>query len=637
LPDTKKQMNKRYLFLLVVLLSCFSSAFSAVYYVAADGNDTNSGSISNPFHSVQKAQSLVTAGDTVYLRGGTYLMSESQIALKTSIWAYVTYLNKSGSIGKRINYWAYPGEKPIFDLKNINPAGYRVHAFQVTGSYIHIKGLEVIGVQVTITGHTQSECFHNEGSNNIYEQLGMHDGQAIGFYLTKGSNNLVLNCDAYRNWDYTSENGAGGNTDGFGFHPSNGGTGNVIRGCRAWFNSDDGYDCINASEAIIFENCWAFYNGYTSAFVSKGDGNGFKVGGHGATPVVASLPNPIPSHTTRFCMSYRNKANGFYANHHVTAGNYWYNNTAYRNATNYNMLSKKVIKSPTTNTDSAIDVPGFNHVLHNNLSFRTNRDTVNLGTCNITNNSFTPLSGVTVDVSDFVSTDEALLIAPRQLNGNLPDNGFLRLKPISDLIDKGMNLGFDFNGIAPDFGAFEYKNTQSISFDTLGTKKPSDSSFQPIALATSGLKVTFTSSNPSVAIISNDYVVMKGIGTSVITASQIGNINFYAAPEVSRTLIVENPVNDIKTIGLNFIGNFQISPNPVKYSSTLLTFNLDKSTNVKIQVLNTQGKVVFQKNFGILESGEIKLDINLVNLRKGIYVVCVETKNELETIKFIRL
>jgi len=439
-------------------------AFSSTFYVATDGKDNNTGSLTEPFLTIQRAQTSVIAGDTVYIRGGNYMMTEAQIALTyNNFWAYVTNLTKSGSAGKRINYWAYPGEKPVFNYSNVKPTGLRVFAFNVTGSYIHLKGLEVIGVQVTILTHTQSECFHNEGSNNIYEQLSMHDGMAIGFYLTRGSNNLVLNCDAYRNWDSVSESGKGGNTDGFGFHPSKGGSGNIIRGCRAWFNSDDGYDCINASEGTRFENCWAFYNGYTSTFASKGDGNGFKVGGYGAAPVVSSLPNPIPNNTVQFCMAYRNKANGFYSNHHVTAANYFYNNTAYRNSTNFNMLSQKIIKSPYTAKDTSVDCPGFNHVLHNNLSFRTNKDTSNLGSCNITFNSFTPGSGVAVDAGDFLSTDEALLVAPRSSDGSLPNNNFLRLNSSSDLINKGMNLGFAFSGSAPDFGAFEYQEPNALT------------------------------------------------------------------------------------------------------------------------------------------------------------------------------
>lgn len=103
--------------------------------------------------------------------------------------------------------------------------------------------------------NTLCECFRNEGgNNNLYENLAMHDGMAIGFYLTKGQNNLVLNCDAYNNYDDFSEGAKGGNVDGF--------------------------DLINASAQVVIDNCWSFYNGYqTATFESAGDGNGFKVGG----------------------------------------------------------------------------------------------------------------------------------------------------------------------------------------------------------------------------------------------------------------------------------------------------------------------------------------------------------------------
>ena len=48
----------------------------------------------------------------------------------------------------------------------------------------------------------------------------------------------------------------------------------VFRSCRAWFNSDDGFDCINSAEVLTIENCWAFYNGYTPDFTPLADGNG---------------------------------------------------------------------------------------------------------------------------------------------------------------------------------------------------------------------------------------------------------------------------------------------------------------------------------------------------------------------------
>lgn len=385
-------------------------------------------------------------------------MQSSQINSYSRIQAFVTLLDKSGAEGKRIYYWAYPNEKPVFDFSEVKPEGYRVHAFEITGSWLHIKGLEVIGVQVpVVNSNTQSICFSNDGgSNNIYEQLSMHDGQAIGFFLTAGSNNLILNCDAYRNYDYTSQAGGGrngGNVDGFGNHPAPGGVNNVFRGCRAWLNSDDGYDCISAFESTTFENCWAFYNGYSAGFISRGDGNGFKAGGYGARAFNA-LPPTIPRNIIRFCLAVMNKANGFYSNHHLEGSN-WYNNTAYGNGINFNMLNRKA----KTEADHLTDGPGYNHVLRNNISFAPRSaggDIANYdgARCNIDHNSFLN-SEMLVTANDFLSLDTTQLTAPRKPDGSLPEIDFMRLKPASKLVDKGVNVGLPFYGKAPDPGCFE--------------------------------------------------------------------------------------------------------------------------------------------------------------------------------------
>lgn len=438
-------MKKLALFTLFFAVRCFAS-FSATYYIAVDGKDDNPGTLKKPLATFQRAQTLVNPGDTVYIRGGVYHMKEEQISKQVRGYACVTFLDKSGAPGKYINYLAYPNEKPVFEYSAVKPANFRVAAFYVTGSWIHLKGFEVTGVQVTIKTHTQSECFENHGSHNIYEMLSMHDGMAIGFYLLNGSDNLILNCDAYRNYDDFSENGRGGNTDGFGCHPQPGSKGNVFRGCRAWFNSDDGYDCINAYEATTFENCWAFYNGFDANFKSAGDGNGFKAGGYARRPG-SEVPNPVPQNTIQFCLSVGNKANGFYANHHIN-GSFWYNNSAYRNGVNFNMMNR-------LRDDVMADVPGYNHKMRNNLGYKGNNEVTMLDAvkCDISHNYFDLNLKATAE--DFVSLDEKLLVAPRKSDGSLPDNGFMKLKPNSQFIDKGEDIGFAFKGKAPDLGAFE--------------------------------------------------------------------------------------------------------------------------------------------------------------------------------------
>ena len=396
---------------LVLALSTAASARGgSAWFVSPSGSDDAPGSIEQPFATVQRAQKAAEPGDTVFVRGGVYRMTEAQIAHRRSIFAHLTFLDKSGVPGKPILYRAYREERPVFDCSAVKPAGQRVTAFHVSGSWLHLQGLEVTGVQVTIKTHTQSICFESNGSHNVFERLSLHDGQAIGIYHVRGSDNLFLNCDAWNNWDHTSEDGLGGNVDGFGCHPDQGGTGNVFRGCRAWFNSDDGYDCIGAHEAVVFEHCWAAYNGFSPTFARTGDGNGFKAGGYGSA-AASRLPHPIPRHTVRFCVAVGNKNSGFYANHHPGGGD-WMNNRAYRNGTNFNMLGRL--------SDNRTDVAGSGHKLLDNLSYRSGRDiaAMDAAQCELSGNSFT--LGRKLTDQDFVSLDEAELFQPRQPDGSLP-------------------------------------------------------------------------------------------------------------------------------------------------------------------------------------------------------------------------
>ncbi|MCO8124192.1 pectate lyase [Stieleria sp. TO1_6] len=429
MPTSKYTLSQWLVLILIVLAGFKTAANAETYYVATDGDDRFEGTVERPFATIQHAQQHVSPGDTVFIRGGRYIIQPFQIALKRRIWAHVIRLDKSGSPGKRINYWAYPDEQPVFDFSNVKPAGLRVHAFSVSGSWIHLKGLEVVGVQVTIKSHTQSICFANDGSHNLYEQLSMHDGQAIGLYSVKGSDNLFLNCDAYRNDDPVSEGGHGGNVDGFGCHPDKGSTGNVFRGCRAWFNSDDGFDCISAFESVTFENCWAFWNGYSPEFKRRADGNGFKVGGYGSRSV-NRLPVPIPRHTTRFCVAVHNKNSGFYANHHI-GGSDWINNTAYANGANFNMLSRL--------DDNVTDVDGYGHLLRNNLSHRSRALVTKLDrtACDVIGNSFD--SDIELTAADFLSLEESQLLGPRRPDGGLPEMAFLHLAAGNSLVDRGLD------------------------------------------------------------------------------------------------------------------------------------------------------------------------------------------------------
>ncbi len=428
---------------LSILLLCLPAVLMAKnYYVATNGKNTNAGTLQAPFATLTHAQSLVEPGDTVFIRGGIYKPVEADImGVRESIYACVFLMDKSGtSEQQRICYMGYPGERAVFDLSNVKPADKRVSVFYVSGAYLHFNNLEVIGTQVTIVGHTQSECFSNRGgNNNIYEQLSMHDGMGIGFYLVKGGNNLILNCDAYNNYDTVSDGGKGGNVDGFGGHPDNDGSGNVFRGCRAWWNSDDGFDLINSGKAVVIDHCWSFYNGYQpGTFKAAGDGTGFKAGGYGMSDT-PKVPDVIPQHEVKNCIAFYNKNKGFYANHHL-GGILWENNSGYKNPSNYCMLNRK-------SAGEAVDVPGYGHILRNNLSYEprtTGKHIVDYDgpLCIISNNSFLPVDLEPI-AADFVSLDEQELMSARKADGSLPDINFLKAVEGTKLYQARIGYVFD--------------------------------------------------------------------------------------------------------------------------------------------------------------------------------------------------
>ena len=434
---------------IVIFMILNTTIFSQIY-VAPDGNDSNPGTIDQPLESIQKAQELASPGDTVFIRGGTYQIREDQISrVVSNLFACISYLDKSGIEGHTIKYWAYPGETPVFDFSNVKPANQRVVGIYIVGSYIHIKGLEMTGVQVTITTHTESYCIYSKGNYNIFEQISMHDNVGTGLRHYNGGHNLFLNCDSYRNWDNVSENKLGGNSDGFGCHPNTSGAGNVFRGCRSWFNSDDGFDIIRSGATVVFDSCWSFDNGYSTSFQELGDGNGFKAGGF-AYDTADKIPNPVPRHTVEFCIAVRNKANGFDSNHHLN-GNDWFNNSAYQNDINYNMVNRE---SP--QADSSIWENGYNHVLKNNLSYKARgSDTAYIDTAQntLSHNSFD--LGINITDEDFVSLDESQLTALRKADGSLPNIDFMKPAQGSNIIDAGTDIGFEFLGSAPELGAFE--------------------------------------------------------------------------------------------------------------------------------------------------------------------------------------
>ncbi len=79
--------------------------------------------------------------------------------------------------------------------------------------------------------------------------------------------------------------------------------------------------------------------------------------------------------------------------------------------------------------------------------------------------------------------------------------------------------------------------SQTITLASTGSKNTGDADYGP-ATASSGLTVTYVSSNPAVATIVSGQIHIVGVGVTTITASQSGNANYAAATDVVQTLTV---------------------------------------------------------------------------------------------------
>lgn len=90
-----------------VLLFAFFNSNATDYYVSKTGNDTNPGTESQPFLTLNKAASLAQAGDVVYIFEGTYRET-------------LTPAN-SGSLGNPITFQSVDGQKVIISaLEEVN-------------------------------------------------------------------------------------------------------------------------------------------------------------------------------------------------------------------------------------------------------------------------------------------------------------------------------------------------------------------------------------------------------------------------------------------------------------------------------------------------------------------------------------
>jgi hypothetical protein len=189
---------KRILFVILFTAVC-PGAYAAQWIVAVDGNDNAAGTLDDPW-SVDVLDPLktgisqealgVVGGDTIYLRGGTYLGHFD--------------LRLNGSPGNLLHVRPYPGEHVVIsggDGSTLRPESYLAY---LLGNYLLFEGFEIkmeYPDRYRLPGGTNAwDGLNIVSAYSVIRNLIVHDiqGIGIGFWKT-ATDSKLYNCIVYNN------------------------------------------------------------------------------------------------------------------------------------------------------------------------------------------------------------------------------------------------------------------------------------------------------------------------------------------------------------------------------------------------------------------------------------------------------
>lgn len=396
----------------------------ASYYISASGDDgTGDGSIGNPWKTFGYGADQLNPGDILYARGGTYRSANA-----LTYYARHEISDCDGNSGSHVTIRNYPGETVVINVDDQVPTVDNFGLVIVGCSYLDIYGIRVTAMTQDV-GNNALSGISIQNSDHVTLNWCIADNiEGNGFTQIYADDITYNDCDAHSNGD-VQNNYEGSN----GFDATatvNTSTNITYNRCRAWWNSDDGWDFFNLGGIVTLNNCWSFWNGYiknTFTHAGSGDGNGFKLGpGNGNTTTIIRYLNN--------CLAFENYQNGFDENYN-SSHKYparLYNCTAFSNDYGFLFL----------NSDRTHIFTNCSSVNNTTSQYLINAEST-VTTCS--------WSGVvTLTTDDYVRTSSTGMDGARNPDHTLPKLLFLRLKTNSDLVDAGTNVSLGHQGAAPD-------------------------------------------------------------------------------------------------------------------------------------------------------------------------------------------
>ena len=237
-------------------------------WAAPDGTPSGDGSSMNPY-DLFTAVGSCGPGEEIKLMPGRYIPDRSVVLSGGEL--------QGNGIRRRLAGSASGDERAIIDFGNTS------NSLTVAGCLWDIEDLDVTrGGGIWIEGHyNRLRGCRAYGNNETGILIRHHDNDSPR--IEWPSYNLIEDCSSYENCDPSQQH-----ADGFACKVA-AGEGNRFIGCRAYMNSDDGFDLFSKNRkigAVVIENCESSRNGYIydeegNLSPSEGNGNGFKLGGSG--------------------------------------------------------------------------------------------------------------------------------------------------------------------------------------------------------------------------------------------------------------------------------------------------------------------------------------------------------------------
>lgn len=519
------------------------------FYVSTSGLDTNPGTEALPWKTVSKAASTLTAGQTAYVRGGTYYEKVS--------------VANSGTAGNYITITAYPNEKPIIDGTGVVTGSAAIFSIG-SRSYIKVSDLRMQNGGMGIS------CY---GKNVIIENNYVYNTSNTGISMANCSNTVVK--------------------------------GNTVE--RAVYTSWG--ECINFSQCEYIDVCYnEVKNGSPT---NNAGGEGIDVKGSKHVRVFGNIIHDLPMKLGIYLDSYDgldydiqvfnnkiyNCTNGILISSEKqnAVEKVWiYNNLIYDitkgygiGITRYNTdpahrdyRIKNIIIENNTLTTKGISIDaaiGSDFIIRNNIIYNYTPALAFIGTPSnllVTNNlaSISPILGTSGIVADPQFT-------------NLTTKNF-SLQVSSPAIDMGAinNVPFDYNfmkrsiGNAVDLGALEFGSTEMVQLPSVDkpafsvtTSTVSQSTDDGIQNTSTGA-VTLTSTTLSTTFTSTS--------SKIITALRFSNV---AVPKGATIINARIKVKSSAASG-NSTDPIQINAESTSNSQTLTADN--GSISSKLRTVN---------------------------------------------------